>query len=497
MPLFLGLFLLVSVLIPVFVSSHTTLNHVVISELMVTGATATDEFIELFNPTDCPVSLEGWKLTKKTASGTESNLVASLSGTVAAHGHILITHQTGYQGGVTADTTYSGGSYSIAANNAVLLYADQAKTVLVDRVGFSDGITIPESEGSPAVNPSAGTSLTRVDGQDSDNNAVDFEVRIPSPANAASGPVPTPGACTVPPPPPPAPPSSSPPSPGVAGTESISGVRSKALGVTVSTSGVVTAHPGQLSTSYFYIQDETGGIQVYSSSKSFPSLAIGDQVEVGGVTSEANSEKRIRIGSAADVRVTGRSTIAPRRIKTGEVGEALEGQLVKIVGMVDETSGDTFYLSDGSPRARVLIQEETGIDKPRMEKGDSVTVVGIVSQYRETYRVMPRLPEDFELNPEVEGASESVKEEEAGDPGQASEASEAQQITGVTFTPITSGLASLANQPVWVKGVAWGAIGLGGLLLALLPFLLWAKRNNWKLSLPKKLGSSSNLSRKV
>ncbi|OGL88616.1 hypothetical protein A3I42_01970 [Candidatus Uhrbacteria bacterium RIFCSPLOWO2_02_FULL_49_11] len=37
-------------------------SHVVINEIKVGGEKATDEFIELYNPTDAEVNLAGWRL---------------------------------------------------------------------------------------------------------------------------------------------------------------------------------------------------------------------------------------------------------------------------------------------------------------------------------------------------------------------------------------------------------------------------------------------------
>ncbi len=79
----------------------------------------------------------------------------------------------------------------------------------------------------------------------------------------------------------------------------------------------------------------------------------------------------------------------PIKILTGEY-QNYEDYLVVVSGTVVETSGDTFYLDDGSGKAKIYIQEKTGIDKPEMHKGDVFQVTGLVDLYRNTWRILPR-----------------------------------------------------------------------------------------------------------
>ncbi len=87
---------------------------------------------------------------------------------------------------------------------------------------------------------------------------------------------------------------------------------------------------------------------------------------------------------------------APVEIKTGEI-QNYENYLVKITGTVVETSGNTFYLDDGSGKAKVYIQESSGIDKPPMRKGDIFEIIGIVDLYRGVWRVLPQKQDDIKL----------------------------------------------------------------------------------------------------
>lgn len=183
-----------------------TASHIVISEVQVGATVSTDEFVELYNPTNSNVDVTGWRLSKKTAGGTESDLVTDFPAkTINAHGFLLIAH-TDYDDTPAEDITYST-AFSIANDNTVLLY--NASDTVVDRVGLG---TAGEFEGAAKTNPSSGDSVERKasstsdatslgvggteetagNGEDTDNNSSDFVNRgTPQPQNTASALEPT------------------------------------------------------------------------------------------------------------------------------------------------------------------------------------------------------------------------------------------------------------------------------------------------------------------
>jgi hypothetical protein len=154
-------------------------GHIVISEIQAYGVSATDEFIRLYNPAGLPINISGWRLTKKTSSGSESNLVSSFadSSIIPAGADFLIAHQTGYAGNETPDARYSGASYSFADNNTIIL--KDAGGAVIDKAGFG---TASDYEGAPAANPESGSSIKRLNNQDTDNNKNDFAEESPEPA---------------------------------------------------------------------------------------------------------------------------------------------------------------------------------------------------------------------------------------------------------------------------------------------------------------------------
>lgn len=165
--------------------------------------------------------------------------------------------------------------------------------------------------------------------------------------------------------------------------------REAEAGKTVKIKGTVTILPNTLSNQYFYIQDETGGIQIYCYSKDFPALTIGDEIQVEGEISDYYNDKRVKISSASDIIIIKHSNIvATKETTIDEISNNIVGQIVTVEGTVTETSGDTFYIH-GSGEIKINIHEETAIDKPKMKQGDKVRVTGVVSRYKDTFQILP------------------------------------------------------------------------------------------------------------
>ena len=171
-------------------------------------------------------------------------------------------------------------------------------------------------------------------------------------------------------------------------------IRSYSVGTVVTFDGVVSVPPSLLGKRVMYVAGS--GIQLYLSSGEFPGVGVGDRVTVTGELGEYAGEMRVKLSSADALVVHG---VGPSpvsvEVKTGGVGELLEGQLVKISGSVVDPSGSTFYVDDGSGRVRIVVKASTGIQKPRTATGTIVNVVGVVSQTKSGYRILPRFQDDI------------------------------------------------------------------------------------------------------
>ncbi|NOK33634.1 hypothetical protein HMI49_10530 [Corallococcus exercitus] len=190
-------------------------NHVVISEFASKGPGATpstpnhsDEFIELYNPTNAAVNLTGWKIQYKSDTGNAYATLATL-GTVsiAAHGYYLIAN-TGYVGTVTPNATYTSVTAHTAGHIRIgpgTLGTAVTDAATVDKLAWGTTANSPEGSApaafvsdpagslerkavstSTAASMAAGDSL-RGNGLDTNQNGTDFVIRTTrDPQNASS-----------------------------------------------------------------------------------------------------------------------------------------------------------------------------------------------------------------------------------------------------------------------------------------------------------------------
>jgi len=396
-------------------------GHLVISELLTGASSASDELIEIYNPTAATLPLEGLELVYVTASGatiTRKAAWALGAAGVPPGAHVLVANEGGAYAPV-ADVTYAGGL--AAAGGSVALRIQGASSAL-DTLGWGTA-TSSWLEGTPAVAPPSGSSLERLPGgaggsaQDTDDNLVDFVARTtPDPQNSGSpaitggspSPSPSPSPTSTatstpsvsPTPTPTVTPTPTPtvtptPTPTPSGT--IADVRLLPNGTAATIVGVALSD-STFSDGGGYLADASGGIAVLLADGAY---TRGDLVQVSGVVDDRYEQRTLRATSVDLVLLGIGSEPGPMSLATGSVGESAEGQLVSIDGAIGSSAtqlstGVAYDLDDGSGPIRVLVGSSSGIDTAAWQPGASLTVVGVVGQRDATgtgtsgYRVQPR-----------------------------------------------------------------------------------------------------------
>jgi hypothetical protein len=183
----------------------------------------------------------------------------------------------------------------------------------------------------------------------------------------------------------------------------IAQARALPLGTVVTVLGSVTVPSGAFSSSTFdqgfTLQDKTAGI--YVSVAADLGLGIGRQVRVTGpLADNGTGVLTIVPADLGDVVVGGLGRRpAPQKEATASIGEATEGLLVRVEGVIsapivpDPPFGTIVELDDGSGPIRIFVCASTGIDLSGLAEGDSVSVVGMSYQFLD-YEVDPRFQSD-------------------------------------------------------------------------------------------------------
>ncbi len=166
-------------------------------------------------------------------------------------------------------------------------------------------------------------------------------------------------------------------------------------GQTVLIKGTATVPSGTFSSKYFYLQDSTGGIEVYCSS-GVGTINLNDVYEVEGEISVYHDTVEIKVSSPDDITRVGSGTpVAPKEIEISDIS-AYYGELVKIQGTVSSKYSSSFYVEDSEGNSvKIYIKGATGINTSDIGRGDTVSVTGIAEIYRGHSEVMPRFQTDI------------------------------------------------------------------------------------------------------
>ena len=192
-----GLLVLVMVmtLMPAAAFATEVADHVVINQVYGGGgngdAEYKNDFVELYNPTNKDVSLDGWSIQYASKTGAFGSNNTPLSGTIRAGGYYLIQMAAGSGGtkdlptpDMIGSTAMSAKEFKLALVKGTDSISGKADASVVDFLGAG---TADEYEGTAAAPTLSNTAaaLRAVDGVDTDDNAADFITAAPNPRNGA------------------------------------------------------------------------------------------------------------------------------------------------------------------------------------------------------------------------------------------------------------------------------------------------------------------------
>jgi hypothetical protein len=180
----------------------------------------------------------------------------------------------------------------------------------------------------------------------------------------------------------------------------------------VNVRGLITVGTGTFSNvnTDVFVQDGTGGVNVYKSGSTTPSVSEGDSVIVYGTVDQYLGLTRIVLDSLT-VAATGLDVPDPLLVTTGDIsanGEIYEGLFIKVEGCSiisgtwpAEGVNGTVTIDDGSGGCTLFIDQDTDIDGSP-EPTTEIDISGVVIQYDPSYpywsgyRLAPRSLDDID-----------------------------------------------------------------------------------------------------
>ncbi|TYB69131.1 ExeM/NucH family extracellular endonuclease [Nonomuraea sp. PA05] len=418
-----------------------------------TGAPFSNDYVELFNRSTAPVSLDGWSVQYTSASGTGNfaSNKADLSGTLAPGQYHLLQLAAGStpsgalpQPDGTGSINMSGtagkvalvrSTEGLACNGSSTACTEAQLAQLADLVGYG-AANFFEGTAAPALTNATGGFRKSGGCADTDDNGADFETAAPAPRNSATAAAPCgDGEPTPTPTPTPTETCDTPAThqiPQVQGN----GDASPVAGQNVRVEGVVTgSFQGSGGLGGFSLQAArpdadpatSEGLFVFSSSP----VKAGDRVLVSGKAIEYNGLTEISPATAVNVCGTGtvRRTEIDLPLRKGLTFERYENMLVTFDD--DLAISETYNLArygelllaederlfqptdrdgvdtDRDARRRILLDDGSNAQNPptlpyhtqgsnTVRVGDEVRdLTGVLTYGFDVYRVQPTEPVVF------------------------------------------------------------------------------------------------------
>ena len=177
-------------------------DHLVISQLYGgggnSGATFTNDYVEIFNPTGIPFNLAGWSLQYASAAGTSWTNKQPLGGTIAPGEYFLVALASGGANGaplpalpnISGDINMSATTGKIAlVSNSVALSGscpNGSDPDIVDFVGYGSSASCFEGATRAPAPSNTNALFRKMNGsQDTNQNGDDFQTATPNPRRTA------------------------------------------------------------------------------------------------------------------------------------------------------------------------------------------------------------------------------------------------------------------------------------------------------------------------
>lgn len=354
----------------------TASGRVIINEIawMGTTASANDEWIELYNPTDSIIDLTGW-----TLKATVGTLNINLKGSIPAQGYYLLERtddQTVSQ--ITADLIYTG---ALSNTGKELILRDQLGNIIDD---------FNQSSGWRGGNNTTKQTLERT-GLDNTNWHTSL---LPNgtPKTKNSSPANKPTAANV---------NSLNNQIKTSNTNKsntnttvleLDEVKKLSSRTKVLTQGYVAVKPGIFGRDLFLAGS---GLQLTLSQGEWPELNIGDLVSARGAVSQTISYgSRLLVKTPIDISLIESKAKIPKPInlKIKDLTNSHAGWLISLTGEISKIDKKSLTLTQDGQSIKIVLKYNGSW--PNIKKGNQITANGFLVVNNNEFKLWPRQTED-------------------------------------------------------------------------------------------------------
>lgn len=171
--------------------------------------------------------------------------------------------------------------------------------------------------------------------------------------------------------------------------------RNLTLGTTITVEGVVTVPPGMFAKTYGYLNDDTGGIQIWFDRTKVPSLTTSDTIRVTGRLRQQKNIAQLVVTTYTVLSKTNK--LEPEELALTEITEEDIGKLITTNGEITELRSSAGYLHADGEEIAVGAHANIGSLTNHLHVGDQARLTGILEHTARGLTLWIRTGEDIVL----------------------------------------------------------------------------------------------------
>ena len=193
-----------------------------------------------------------------------------------------------------------------------------------------------------------------------------------------------------------------------ANVEKIADLKNTSHDKQINISGYANVGTDTFSSQYFYIQDDSAGVQIYNYKGFAQHINIGDYLRIIG---ELSDTAYLRVKASEINLVSVNNIVNSIEMTIGQINNDFEGKLIQTEGIITSKESNGFYIEKNNNKIRIVIKDKTEIKAKDYKTGDFIHITAVVSlSSNNEITLLPRAPTDIIITrPSVGGATITTK----------------------------------------------------------------------------------------